>query len=236
MIQSCGRLCGRNKGKSHLDLHTTKETADALYSGFHFTNEVINRAIASPFYSGDMEEDSFAESVKAVKMNKKKMPIKRSMTTKVKVLKREWALVSGNDSGVPLDEYKYKNPQEQDEGEEESKEEGKQEESKEGEPTADTEEEQGLERLYNSLRRAISRNRQTVAIKVLKFFYTSRATAHTKADIKKNCEIETNFKHYTEWTSAHGRYCLLLETQQGWKLNPVVVERVQELLPQIYNM
>ena len=121
MIQSCGRLCGKNKGKSHLDLHTTKETADAIYSGFHFTNEVINRAIASPFYRGDMEE-SFAESVKAVKMNKKKMPIKRSMTTKVKVIKRDWALVSGNDGGMPLDKYKYKNPQEQDEGEEESKE------------------------------------------------------------------------------------------------------------------
>ncbi len=123
MIQSCGRLCGRNRGKSHLDLHTTKETADALYSGFHFTNEVINRAIASPFYSGDMEEDSFAESVKAVKMNKKKMPIKRSMTTKVKVLKREWALVSGNDGGVPLDEYKYKKLRKEEETKEETKEE-----------------------------------------------------------------------------------------------------------------
>lgn len=125
MIQSCGRLCGRNRGKAHLDLHVTKKTADAIYNGFNFTNEVMNRAIATPFYGDDMEEVSFAESVKAVKMNKMKMPKGRKLTTKVKVLQRDWNLTKTareNDGGVSLEDYKYKNPQEEDEGVEEIKE------------------------------------------------------------------------------------------------------------------
>jgi len=70
MIQSCGRLCGRNRGKSHLHLHCTKRVADALYDGFHFTNEIIERAIASPLLHED-DEISFSKSVKAVPMSRR---------------------------------------------------------------------------------------------------------------------------------------------------------------------
>ena len=106
MIQSCGRLCGRNRGKSHLHLHCTKRVADALYDGFHFTNEIIERAIASPLLHED-DEISFSKSVKAVPMNKEKFPKGRAMTSKVEIKRKDFNLVKGDDKGFGLDKYKY---------------------------------------------------------------------------------------------------------------------------------
>ena len=34
MIHSASRLCGLNKGKSHLHLHVTRKVADALWNWF----------------------------------------------------------------------------------------------------------------------------------------------------------------------------------------------------------
>jgi hypothetical protein len=108
MIQSVGRLCGLNKGKSHLHLHVTHKVAEALWNGFNFTNEVINRAIASPLMNLD-EEMSFGDSIKSVPMLTTKMPdIKRSLTNKVKVNKRDYKLVSKDDGGESVESYKYK--------------------------------------------------------------------------------------------------------------------------------
>ena len=106
MIQSCGRLCGRNRGKSHLHLHCTKRVADALYDGFHFTNEIIERAIASPLLYED-EEISFSKSVTAIPMNNEKFPKGRAMTSKVNIKKKDFNLVKGDDKGYSLDKYKY---------------------------------------------------------------------------------------------------------------------------------
>ena len=116
MIQSCGRLCGRNRGKSHLHLHCTKRVADALYDGFHFTNEIIERAIASPLLHED-GEISFSKSVKAVPMNKEKFPKGREMTSKVEIKRKDFNLVKGDDKGFGLDKYKYS----EGEGQEEDK-------------------------------------------------------------------------------------------------------------------
>lgn len=237
LIQSAGRLCGRNRGKSHLHLHTTKATADAIYSGFNFTNEVINRAIASPFLREDMEEVSMAESVKAVKMNKKKMPVGRELTTKVKVAKRDFNTVSGEDGGLSLENYKFRTSKPQEEGEE-SKEERVQEESKDSDHASavvGSEEQKGLERLYKNLRQAIVGNRLTVVVRILKFFYTNRVTSHSKTIIKNMCNV-ADFGHYTEWRERNGRYALLVEDGINWKLNPVAMGHIQELLPQVYNM
>jgi hypothetical protein len=108
MIQSVGRLCGLNKGKSHLHLHVTHKVAEALWNGFNFTNEVINRAIASPLMNLD-EEMSFGDSIKSVPMLTTKMPdIKRSLTNKVKVNKKDYKLVSKDDGGESVESYKYK--------------------------------------------------------------------------------------------------------------------------------
>ena len=108
MIHSASRLCGLNKGKSHLHLHVTRKVADALWNGFHFTNEVMNRAIASPLMNLDGEEMSFGDSIKSVPMLKTKMPVGRDLTNKVKVLKRDYKLVSKDDGGESVDSYKYK--------------------------------------------------------------------------------------------------------------------------------
>ena len=107
MIQSAGRLCGRNKNGSHLHLYVTEQVALALFSGYNFTNEIIARALAAPLREMD-EECSFAKSLKSVMMNKRKMPIGRDITTKVKVLKKDFNLTSRvNDGGKDIKEYKY---------------------------------------------------------------------------------------------------------------------------------
>lgn len=107
MIQSAGRLCGLNRGKApNLLLHTTKKVSEALYEGFHFTNEVISRAIASPLMESG-KEVSFKNSILSVPMNNKKFPKGRNMTSKVKVKKSEFNLVKKDDGGVDIEEYKY---------------------------------------------------------------------------------------------------------------------------------
>jgi hypothetical protein len=107
MIQSAGRLCGRNKGKSHLYLHITKNVAKALYNGFHFSNEVINRAISAPLIENGVEA-SFRESILNTKMNSMKYPVGRKLVGYSKVNKNEFNLVKGEDGGLELNTYKYK--------------------------------------------------------------------------------------------------------------------------------
>ena len=107
MTHSAGRLCGLNMYKSHLRLHTPMFVATALWNGLNFTNEVINRAIASPLLDAAGEEKSFADSIKNIPMLKTKLPEKRDLTNKVKVNKRDFNLVSKNDGGESLESYKF---------------------------------------------------------------------------------------------------------------------------------
>ena len=109
MIQSAGRLCGRNRGKApNLILHTTKKVSEALYNGFHFTNEAIMRAIASPLMLENGFEANFKESICSVPMNNKKAPKARKLTSKVKSNKSDFNIVRKEDGGFSVDEYKYK--------------------------------------------------------------------------------------------------------------------------------
>jgi len=110
MIQSAGRLCGRNRGKApNLILHTTKNVSEALYNGFHFTNEAIARAIATPLMLDGGEEACFKQSLCSVPMNTKKVPKSRNLTSKVKSCKSDFNIVSKEDGGYSLDNYKYSN-------------------------------------------------------------------------------------------------------------------------------
>lgn len=108
MIQSAGRLCGVNQGLGHLILHTTKKVADALYNGYHFTDEVILRAMVAPILEGSDTEESLGNRILKVKMNKKKLPVNRTLTSKVKLNKGSFNLVNGDDDGLSLNSYKYK--------------------------------------------------------------------------------------------------------------------------------
>lgn len=121
MIQSCGRLCGRNKGKSHLYLHVTKRVADALYDGFNFTSEIVTRAIASPLIE-DGEEVNFSKSMLSVTMNNKKYPTGRKLVSKVDVKKKDFNLVKTDDGGKKLEEYNYNLVKEKENDDGESKE------------------------------------------------------------------------------------------------------------------
>jgi len=111
IIQSAGRLCGRNRGMSHLHLHTPEKVARALYDGFNFMDETITRAIAQPLMDLD-DEKSFADSLMSVPMNKRKMPTGRNLTGKVKIRKSGFNLVKDTDGGRDLKTYKYETVEE----------------------------------------------------------------------------------------------------------------------------
>jgi hypothetical protein len=106
MIQSAGRLCGRNKGGAPLVLHTHEKVANAIWDGFYFTDEVITKALAEPLLQGEEARD-FGDLIKGVRMNKMKFPTGRRITNKVKMGKGEFNLVNGNDGGKSLYKYKY---------------------------------------------------------------------------------------------------------------------------------
>ena len=106
LIQSTGRLCGRNHNKSHLILNCTLKVARALYDGLNFTNEVLYRAYdTTPKDSDEILKDSIMK----VPMERQKLPVGRSLTTKVKVNKRDFNIVKENDGGYNYGEdYKFK--------------------------------------------------------------------------------------------------------------------------------
>jgi len=108
LIQSAGRLCGRNKGKSHLTLNCTLKVARALYSGLSFTNETIIRAVDNPLIKEDGCEDTLKNSVLNVPILKNKMPVGRDLTSKVKIKKNMFNLVKENDAGYDLKDYDFK--------------------------------------------------------------------------------------------------------------------------------
>ena len=103
LIQSAGRLCGRNKGKSHLILNCTLKVAKALYNGLNFTYESLYRAVDE--YKDS--EDSLKESMMKIPMERKKLPVGRNLTTKVKLNKNEFNLVKENDGGFDIESYKF---------------------------------------------------------------------------------------------------------------------------------
>ena len=106
-VQNVGRLTGRNKNKAHLQLHCTEKVARALFYGYHFCNEVIERARENPIIE-DGNEKQFIESVKSVKMLKNKYPVGRKLCSKAEINKHDFNLVKINDGGKSIDEYKYK--------------------------------------------------------------------------------------------------------------------------------
>jgi hypothetical protein len=106
-IQNVGRLTGRNKGKSHLHLHCTKKVANALFYGYHFCNEIIDRAKETPLLNNGVEVQ-FSESVKSIQMNKKKFPIGRKLCAKAEIIKSDFNLVNNDDGGKNIEEYKYR--------------------------------------------------------------------------------------------------------------------------------
>ena len=107
-VQNVGRLTGRNKNKAHLYLHCTQKVARALFHGYHFCNEIIERARENPKIQEDGNELQFIESVKAVKMNKNKFPIGRKLCSKSGIGKHDFNLVKTEDGGKSIDEYKFK--------------------------------------------------------------------------------------------------------------------------------
>lgn len=104
LCQSVGRLCGLNKGKSHLYLWATLKVIRSVYNGFNFTDEIIDKADK---LSKDTNT-SLNVNIKKVPMLKDKLPIDRDMTNKVEFNKREFNLVDTQeeDGGMTLEEYK----------------------------------------------------------------------------------------------------------------------------------
>lgn len=111
MIQSVGRLCGRNRGKGPLHLHTTKKIAEQIYNGYNFTDELIAEAMIQPVIEAEKqkEEQSLADKMLTIDMEKKKFPVGRKITNKTKVNKGDFNLKNHTVVGRrSMEEYKYK--------------------------------------------------------------------------------------------------------------------------------
>ncbi len=107
LIQSAGRLCGRNKGKSHLILNCTLKVARALYNGLNFTYETMSRAIDNPLKDENGAEQSLKQSILNLPICRNKFPIGRDLTSKVKIKKTEFNLVKTNDGGYDIKDYEF---------------------------------------------------------------------------------------------------------------------------------
>ena len=105
LIQSMGRLCGRNKGKAILELHATAEVVDCLHRGLLCERELLERAVATPvFYKG--KEQPLAASIKAIPINMSKVPYnKRSLTKGRENTRFMLNLIKGEDGGFSLEDY-----------------------------------------------------------------------------------------------------------------------------------
>ena len=216
MIQSVGRLCGRNKQKSHLHLHATTRVADALYNGFHFTNEAITRAIASPLLNSDGDEKNFGDSVKGIPMLNKKMPVGRNLTNKVKVLKREFNLVAKNDGGASLEAYKY----ELVEVEKPAKktktcgEGAGVEESKGEEETKEDVETEGLKLVKKAYLKMSGK-----VYKIIKAFIDTDYTSLSINELKQVCDGGFSYVNYDRWNLGRSKQYKIIEITSSGRYN-----------------
>jgi hypothetical protein len=105
LIQAMGRLCGRNLGKAPLELWATAEVWDCLHRGLLSEEELLTRAVAGPLLVNNIEQP-LAESVRAIPINRTKIPLARRSLTKGKDNTRQTLrLVSGDDGGRDLKDY-----------------------------------------------------------------------------------------------------------------------------------
>lgn len=111
MIQSAGRLCGNNRGKGHLHLHTAENVATQLYNGYHFTDELIEEAMIQPVIEAKEQEEemSIGKKMLATDMEMAKFPKGRKMTNKSQVKKSDFSLKKGTVEGrKAIEEYDFK--------------------------------------------------------------------------------------------------------------------------------
>ena len=108
LIQAMGRLCGRNDGKAPLELWATAEVWDCLHRGLLCEKELLTRAIGNPLIL-DGKEQPLAESIKAIPMNRAKIPLaKRSLTKSKDNTRNSLNLVKTNDGGRDIKDYLLK--------------------------------------------------------------------------------------------------------------------------------
>jgi hypothetical protein len=105
LIQAMGRLCGRNLGKAPLELWATAEVWDCLHRGLLCEEELLVRAVGKPLIV-DQTEQPLAESVRAIPINRAKIPLARRSLTKGKDNTRKTLhLVGVADGGRDLKDY-----------------------------------------------------------------------------------------------------------------------------------
>ena len=105
LIQAMGRLCGRNLGKAPLELWATAEVWDCLHRGLLCEEELLTRAVGTPLIL-DGKEQPLSESVRAIPINRAKIPLaRRSLTKGTDNVRNTLRLVSGEDSGRDLKDY-----------------------------------------------------------------------------------------------------------------------------------
>jgi hypothetical protein len=97
----------------------------------------------------------------------------------------------------------------------------------------ESDKEWGLANLRKNLITAIDKQRKTIVVKILQFLLLTcngNDCMASKEEIIAGCDI-TTFPHYVQWKKDHGRYKLLVPCGNNYKINPNVLNKIQDLLP-----
>ena len=78
------------------------------------------------------------------------------------------------------------------------------------------------------------RNTTTHIIKILQYFHYSNVDSETRANLIYECGI-VRFNNFIKWDKNVKAYELLVQSRNGmYKLNPIVMKKMQDLLPTVY--
>jgi hypothetical protein len=88
--------------------------------------------------------------------------------------------------------------------------------------------------LYVNLEKALKKSRNTQMVKIIQYFHFSKLEEEYRATLETECDI-VRFNNFIKWDKKIKAYELLVPTSKDkYKLNPVVLERIKNLLPIIY--
>ena len=85
-------------------------------------------------------------------------------------------------------------------------------------------------KLLRIIEKNLQNNNKTIITKILYYLWNGiDFVSKTREEIVLECEIK-DFNHYTKWTGSKGRYKLLIEENNLWKINHEIKESVQCLM------
>lgn len=106
LIQSAGRLCGRNKGRGHLKYYSSEKIIDDLRKGVFSSCELLGRVKSQLIVDTLGHDATISDAIQTIPINKKKLPSKgRKFTSNKTSRKLVLKSIDGDDGGWDISEY-----------------------------------------------------------------------------------------------------------------------------------